>query len=90
LFAKGGKADKIIKARGLKQVSDARQLGAWVQAVLQQHPQQVADYLNGNAAVLNWLFGQVVKVSEGKANPEKLRDELERQLTQHRLEKENG
>jgi aspartyl-tRNA(Asn)/glutamyl-tRNA(Gln) amidotransferase subunit B len=61
-----------------------------VQAVLQQHPQQVADYLNGNAAVLNWLFGQVVKVSEGKANPEKLRDELERQLTQHRLEKENG
>lgn len=90
LFAKGGKADKIIKASGLKQVSDAKQLGAWVQAVLHQHPQQVAEFLDGNTPVFNWLLGQAVRVSEGKANPEKLRGELERQLTQHRLEKENG
>lgn len=90
LFAKGGNPDKIVKTRGLKQVSDARRLGAWVQAVLQEHPQQVSDYLGGNTPVFNWLFGQVVKASEGKANPDKLREELERQMAQHRREEEKG
>ena len=92
LFAKGGKPDKIIRARGLKQVSDPKQLRAWVREVLEQHPLQVADYLGGNAPVLNWLFGQVVKASAGKANPDKLRGELEKQLAtaQRNLEKENS
>ncbi len=92
LFAKGGKPDKIINARSLKQVSDAKQLGAWVRKVLEQHPQQVTDYFGGNAPVLNWLFGQVVKVSGGKANPDKLRGELEKQLAiaQRKLKKESS
>ena len=90
LFAKGGKPDKIIKSRGLKQVSDPKQLRAWVQEVLDGHPDQVVAYLGGKAAVLNWLFGQVVKASGGKANPGKLRGELEKQLRQRDLEKENG
>jgi aspartyl-tRNA(Asn)/glutamyl-tRNA(Gln) amidotransferase subunit B len=90
LFAKGGKPDKIIKARGLKQVSDPKHLRAWVRQVLEQNPQQVADYFGGNAPVLNWLFGQVVKASAGKANPDKLRGELEKQLAQRHPEKENS
>ena len=89
LFSKGGKPAKIMKARGLQQVSDAKRLSVWVKQVLDQHPQQVAEYLAGNTPVFNWLFGQVVKLSEGKANPVKLRQELDKQIANRNLEKEN-
>ncbi|MEX2143013.1 MAG: Asp-tRNA(Asn)/Glu-tRNA(Gln) amidotransferase subunit GatB [Anaerolineales bacterium] len=88
LFAKGGKPVNIVRVRDLQQVSDLKLLSAWVEQVLLQNPQPVADYLKGKAPVLNWLFGQVVKLSGGKANPVKLRQELERQLTQRNLQEE--
>lgn len=88
LFAKGGKPARIMKAKGLQQISDPKQLRAWVSQVLAQNRDPVGDYLGGNAAVLNWLFGQVVKLSQGKANPERVRAELQDQLTKRNLEKE--
>ncbi|MEX2160679.1 MAG: Asp-tRNA(Asn)/Glu-tRNA(Gln) amidotransferase subunit GatB [Anaerolineales bacterium] len=88
LFAKGGKAARIVKARGLKQVLDPKQLRAWVTRVLKENPAQVAEYLGGNAPVLNWLFGQATKLSQGKADPSLLRQELESQLAKHNMEME--
>jgi aspartyl-tRNA(Asn)/glutamyl-tRNA(Gln) amidotransferase subunit B len=89
MFAKGGKPAKIVKARGLRQVSDAKQLHTWIATVLDTNPQQVAEYQAGNSAVLNWLFGQVMQVAGGKANPQALRAELQKQLAAIRLEGEN-
>jgi aspartyl-tRNA(Asn)/glutamyl-tRNA(Gln) amidotransferase subunit B len=82
MFAKGGKPAAIVKKRGLQQVSDPKKLRAWVNEVLDANPDQIASYKAGNAPVLNWLFGQVVKASQGKAHPGKLRAELEAQLAQ--------
>jgi len=82
LFAKGGKPAAIVKKRGLQQVSDPKKLRAWVKAVLDANLDQVTSYKGGNAPVLNWLFGQVVKASQGKAHPGKLRAELEAQLAE--------
>ncbi len=90
MFAKGGKPAKIVKARGLKQVSDSKQLHKWIAAVLQQYPEQVAQYQAGNSAVLNWLFGQVMQAADGKANPRSLRTELQKQLAAIHLEGENS
>lgn len=88
LFAKGGKPAKIMKAKGLQQISDPKQLRTWVAQVLDENSDQVADYLSGNAPVINWLFGQVVKLSQGRANPERVRAELQDQLAKRNIEKE--
>jgi aspartyl-tRNA(Asn)/glutamyl-tRNA(Gln) amidotransferase subunit B len=88
LFARGGKAAKIVTARGLAQVSDSKQISAWVAGVLDANPGQVAAFKQGNAPVLNWLFGQAMQAAKGKANPNKLRAELEKQIATRDLERE--
>jgi len=86
MFAKGGKPAQIVKTRGLQQISDPQLLRAWVSTILAKNPDQVADYASGNEPVINWLFGQAMQASKGKANPNKLRAELERQLVQRSLQ----
>lgn len=86
MFARGGKPAGIVKARGLKQISDRKQLALWVSSVLEAHPDQVAEFKGGNEAVLNWLFGQAMHAAGEKANPNALREELERQMGYSRLE----
>jgi aspartyl-tRNA(Asn)/glutamyl-tRNA(Gln) amidotransferase subunit B len=88
LFTKGGKAAKIVKARGLAQVSDSKQITTWTRGVLDANPEQVAAFKQGNAPVLNWLFGQAMQAAKGKANPTKLRAELEKQIAAIDLERE--
>ena len=89
LFARGGQPARIVKARGLEQISDPRLLHAWVIKVLDENPGQVAAYLGGNAPVLNWLFGQLVQLSGGKSDPAALRAELEKEIASRKLETEN-
>jgi aspartyl-tRNA(Asn)/glutamyl-tRNA(Gln) amidotransferase subunit B len=49
---------------------------------LTENPKEVASYKAGKAGVSNFLFGQVMKKAAGKANPQVVRAELERQLSQ--------
>lgn len=86
MFAKGGKPAKIIKTRGLTQVTDSKQMQIWVGEVLRKNADQVAEYQRGNAAVLNWLFGQVMQAAGGKANPQTVRAELQKQIAAIKLE----
>jgi aspartyl-tRNA(Asn)/glutamyl-tRNA(Gln) amidotransferase subunit B len=86
LFVKGGKPAQIVKKRGLQQISDAKSLHRWVISTLDKNLDQVADYLSGNEPVINWLFGQAMSSAKGKANPNKLRAELEKQLAERKLE----
>jgi aspartyl-tRNA(Asn)/glutamyl-tRNA(Gln) amidotransferase subunit B len=80
MFQSGGSASAIVASRGLEQVSDKDLIARLVQQVLAENPDQVASVKAGKGAVVNWLFGQVMKKAAGKANPEVLRGELERQL----------
>jgi aspartyl-tRNA(Asn)/glutamyl-tRNA(Gln) amidotransferase subunit B len=80
MFASGKPAAEIVQRRGLQQVSDRAQIAAWVQQALQAHPEQARSYLQGNQAVERWLFGQVMRLAGGKANPQVVREELEKQL----------
>jgi aspartyl-tRNA(Asn)/glutamyl-tRNA(Gln) amidotransferase subunit B len=86
LFVKGGKPAQIVKKRGLQQISDAKSLHGWVTSTLDKNADQVADYISGNEPVINWLFGQAMSSAKGKANPNKLRAELEKQLAERKLE----
>ena len=71
---------EIVAAKGLKQVSDAGFIAEIVRAALEENPNEVAAYRSGKETVLNFLFGQVMKKAAGKANPQVVRADLERQL----------
>ena len=71
--ATGKGAGAIIQEKGLTQVSDAGALEAFVVEAIARNPKSVADFKAGNAAALNFLKGQVMKLSKGKANPQLVR-----------------
>ncbi|MFM7102889.1 MAG: Asp-tRNA(Asn)/Glu-tRNA(Gln) amidotransferase GatCAB subunit B, partial [Verrucomicrobiota bacterium] len=70
----------IVERQGLVQVSDTGALEALCQEVIAGHPGPAADFRAGKAAALNFLKGQVMKLSKGKANPGLVGEILERQL----------
>jgi len=74
LFEKGGDPAAIVKEKGLSQVSDTGALQSLVDQVVQQHPGPVADYRKGKEASLQFLIGQVMRLSKGKANPQIARE----------------
>jgi aspartyl-tRNA(Asn)/glutamyl-tRNA(Gln) amidotransferase subunit B len=59
----------LIEELGLAQVSDSSELEAAVSGVIQSNPAAVADYKSGKASAINFLKGQVMKQTRGKANP---------------------
>jgi aspartyl-tRNA(Asn)/glutamyl-tRNA(Gln) amidotransferase subunit B len=80
MFASGGAPAEIVAARGLLQVSDESLIADLVARTLTEHPKEVLSYKAGKTAIANFLFGQVMKSAGGKANPQVVRAELERQL----------
>jgi aspartyl-tRNA(Asn)/glutamyl-tRNA(Gln) amidotransferase subunit B len=80
MFETGQPAAAIVDARGLAQVSDAGFIAEIVSATLAENPKEVESYRAGKLTVSNFLFGQVMRKAGGKANPQVVRQELERQL----------
>ncbi len=64
-----GDVDAVIRERGLVTVSDTATLEALVDEALAAHPTQVTNYLAGKEKLLGFFVGQVMKASDGKANP---------------------
>ncbi|MFZ2124223.1 MAG: Asp-tRNA(Asn)/Glu-tRNA(Gln) amidotransferase subunit GatB [Rhodoferax sp.] len=64
--------DAIIEAKGLKQMNDTGALEKIIDAVLAANPKNVAEFRAGNAKALNALVGQIMKGSQGKANPQQV------------------
>ena len=75
-----GTADAVIAARGLKQISDAGALEGIVAEVLAANPKQVDDYRAGKEKAFNSLVGQVMKATQGKANPAQVNALLRKKL----------
>ncbi len=65
----GGDPDAIVAARGLQQISDSGAIEKIVDEVLAANAHQVADYKAGKEKAFNSLVGQVMKATQGKANP---------------------
>lgn len=80
MFQSGKSATQIVADRGLRQISDLEKIAGMVEVVLKENPEQVASYLNGKSGLANWFFGQIMRSVQGKANPQVVRTELERQL----------
>ena len=76
----GGDADAVIEKKGLRQISDAGALEAAVDHVLAANAKQVEDYRAGKEKAFNSLVGQVMKATQGKANPAQVSAILKRRL----------
>jgi aspartyl-tRNA(Asn)/glutamyl-tRNA(Gln) amidotransferase subunit B len=64
-----GDVDAVIEAKGLKQMNDSGALEAIVAAVIAANAKSVEEYRAGKDKAFNALVGQVMKASQGKANP---------------------
>ena len=73
-------ADRIIDARGLRQISDSGALDAIVEQVLAANPKSVEEFRAGKEKAFNALVGQVMKATKGKANPQQVNELLRRRL----------
>jgi len=76
LVREGGSPDELIRERGLEAVSDTGVLAAAVDAVLAEHADSVARYRGGETKMLNFLMGQVMRRTQGKADPGAVRELL--------------
>ena len=61
--------EKIVKDKGLVQITDTKELETIVQAVIFANPKPVTDYQSGNKKAIGALVGQIMKQTQGKANP---------------------
>ena len=80
VWAGDGGVDAVIEKRGLKQISDAGAIENIVDEVLAANAKQVEDYRAGKDKAFNSLVGQVMKRTQGKANPAQVNEILRRKL----------
>ena len=57
------------RSKGLKQITDSGAIEAMIRDVLQANPEQVEQYRAGKEKVFGFFVGQVMKATQGKANP---------------------
>ena len=80
LFATGKAPAAIVQEKGLAQVSDTGALEKFCDDVIAANPGPAGDFRSGKVAALNFLKGQVMKLSKGKANPALVNELLAKKL----------
>ena len=74
MFSGEGDADSVIERNGLRQVTDATEIESLVDEVIAANPEQAEQFRSGKPKVLGFLVGQVMKASQGKANPQQVNE----------------
>ena len=80
MFKTGREAAEIVEEKGLKQVSDAGAIAAVVDRVIAEQAGKVAEYKAGKEKLFGFFVGQVMKATQGKANPKMVNEALRRKL----------
>ena len=80
IWENGSDVDKVIETKGLVQIQDESILEDIAQKVIQSNPDQVSAYLNGKDKLFGFFVGQVMKETQGKANPKGVNDILRKLL----------
>jgi len=82
MWAGEGDADAVIESKGLKQISDSGAIEKIVREVLDNNPKQIEQYKGGQEKLLGFFVGQVMKATQGKANPGEVNKILKRLLSE--------
>ena len=80
IWENGSDVDKVIETKGLVQIQDESILEDIAQKVIQSNPDQVSAYLNGKDKLFGFFVGQIMKETQGKANPKSVNDILRKLL----------
>ena len=78
----GKSAREIIETEGLSQVQDSAELNSWVEAVLEENADEVERYRSGEMRLIGYFVGQIMKKSQGRADPKALSALLRSRLDQ--------
>jgi aspartyl-tRNA(Asn)/glutamyl-tRNA(Gln) amidotransferase subunit B len=81
MFESGHSPEKIVKEKGLVQVSDTNTLEPIIDKIIAANPQSVEDYKNGKDKLFSFFVGQVMKQTSGKASPQMVNDLLKEKLS---------
>lgn len=82
MFETGDSAEKIVKKKGLSQISSSDVLEKIIDKVLSENPKSIEDYKNGKLQAAGFLTGQVMKATKGQANPKLTKELIEKKLMQ--------
>lgn len=80
MFETGASPLSVVEEKGLRQVSDTGYISAMIEGILESHPEQVQQYREGKTKMFGFFVGQIMKVTEGKANPRVVNDLLTKLL----------
>lgn len=80
MASSGQSAKEIVEKKGIKQISDQSELEAIVKEVLGKHPDEIARIKGGEDKLMGFLVGQVMKATQGKANPKVVNEILRKSL----------
>ena len=80
MFVTGGTSEDVIKDKGFEQISDTGQIEKIVDEIIETNQNQVTAYRGGNEKLFGFFVGQVMKASQGKANPQVVNEILKRKL----------
>ncbi|MFN3691240.1 MAG: Asp-tRNA(Asn)/Glu-tRNA(Gln) amidotransferase GatCAB subunit B, partial [Fimbriimonadales bacterium] len=80
VFRTGEMPSKIVQERGLVQISDEDALRAAARKVIAANPEVVAKYRAGKTSVLGFLVGQMMRETQGRANPQRAQELLREEL----------
>jgi aspartyl-tRNA(Asn)/glutamyl-tRNA(Gln) amidotransferase subunit B len=80
MWSSGAAADAIIEEKGLKQITDTSAIERAIDEVMAKNPGQLADFRSGKDKLFGFFVGQVMKATQGKANPAQLNELLKKKL----------
>ncbi|NNF65886.1 MAG: Asp-tRNA(Asn)/Glu-tRNA(Gln) amidotransferase GatCAB subunit B, partial [Gammaproteobacteria bacterium] len=80
MWAGEGDADAVIDARGLKQITDSGEIASIIDEIIAANPGQVEQYRSGKERLFGFFVGQVMKATQGKANPQQVNELLKKKL----------
>ncbi|MBU0473491.1 MAG: Asp-tRNA(Asn)/Glu-tRNA(Gln) amidotransferase subunit GatB [Bacteroidetes bacterium] len=75
---------KIVKEKNLVQITDISELEGIINTIILNNQAQVQQYLSGKESVIGFFVGQVMKASQGKANPKAVNELLKKQLDEQK------
>ena len=81
MVARGADPAALVRDRGLVRLDDADALGEAVRKVLAAHPEEVSGYLHGKTGLRGYFIGQVMRITQGRADPEAVQRLLDAALT---------
>ncbi len=80
LASRGGDPEAIVDEQGLRQIHDSQALEPVIDQILGDHPEEVEQYRQGKEALLGFFMGQVMRETDGSANPELAKELLRQKL----------